>query len=63
MASSFRASSRKSSFPTIKTLDESDFEFALGVPKALALESGSLPFFERADMSCSPVPVALAKPI
>jgi len=35
-------------FP-IKTLDEFDFEFALGVRKVLVLELGSLVFVERAE--------------
>jgi DNA replication protein DnaC len=44
-----RMLTRLAGFPTIKTLDEFDFEFALGVPKALVLELGSLAFVERAE--------------
>ncbi|BFG80406.1 hypothetical protein PTKU46_84400 [Paraburkholderia terrae] len=44
-----RMLTRLAGFPAIKTLDEFDFEFALGVPKALVLELGSLAFVERAE--------------
>jgi DNA replication protein DnaC len=44
-----RMLTRVAGFPAIKTLDEFDFEFALGVPKALVLELGSLAFVERAE--------------
>ncbi|HKR47505.1 MAG TPA: IS21-like element helper ATPase IstB [Paraburkholderia sp.] len=44
-----RTLTRLAGFPAIKTLDEFDFEFALGVPKALVLELGSLAFVERAE--------------
>jgi DNA replication protein DnaC len=44
-----RMLTRLAGFPAIKTLDEFDFEFAVGVPKALVLELGSLAFVERAE--------------
>ena len=44
-----RMLTRLAGFPAIKTLDEFDFEFALGVPKALVIELGSLAFVERAE--------------
>ena len=44
-----RMLTRVAGFPAIKTPDEFDFEFALGVPKALVLELGSLAFVERAE--------------
>jgi DNA replication protein DnaC len=44
-----RMLTRLAGFPAIKTLDDFDFEFALGVPKALVLELGSLAFVERAE--------------
>lgn len=44
-----RTLTRLAGFPAIKTLDEFDFEFALGVPKALVLELSSLAFVERAE--------------
>jgi DNA replication protein DnaC len=44
-----RMLTRLAGFPAIKTLDEFDFEFALGAPKALVLELGSLAFVERAE--------------
>lgn len=44
-----RMLTRVAGFPAIKTLDEFDFEFALGVPKALVLELGSLAFVEREE--------------
>jgi len=44
-----RMLTRLAGFPAIKTLDEFDFEFALGVSKALVLELGSLAFVERAE--------------
>lgn len=44
-----RMLTRLAGFPAIKTLDEFDFEFALGVPKALVLDLGSLAFVERAE--------------
>jgi len=44
-----RMLTRVAGFPAIKTLDEFDFEFALGVPKPLVLELGSLAFVERAE--------------
>jgi len=44
-----RMLTRLAGFPAIKTLDQFDFEFALGVPKALVLELGSLAFVERAE--------------
>jgi len=40
---------RVAGFPTIKTLDAFDFEFAAGVPKALMQELGSLAFVERSE--------------
>lgn len=40
---------RLAGFPAIKTLDEFDFEFAAGVPKALIQELGSLAFIERSE--------------
>nr|WP_301773363.1 ATP-binding protein [Paraburkholderia sp. SECH2] len=40
---------RLAGFPAIRTLGDFDFEFALGVPKALVLELGSLAFVERAE--------------
>ncbi|AST25946.1 IS21-like element ISRso6 family helper ATPase IstB [Ralstonia pseudosolanacearum] len=44
-----RTLTRLAGFPAIKTLDEFDFEFATGVPKAMVLELGSLAFVERAE--------------
>lgn len=40
---------RLAGFPVIKTLDEFDFEFAGGVPKAVVQELGSLAFVERCE--------------
>ena len=40
---------RLAGFPAIKTLDEFDFEFATGAPKAMVRELGSLAFVERAE--------------
>ncbi|WP_438391858.1 IS21-like element helper ATPase IstB [Caballeronia sp. DA-9] len=44
-----RMLTRLAGFPAIKTLDDFDFEFALGVPKPLVLELSSLAFVERAE--------------
>ncbi|RWA52271.1 transposase [Cupriavidus sp. UYMSc13B] len=44
-----RMLTRVAGFPAIKTLEEFDFEFATGVPKAMLLELGSLAFVERAE--------------
>jgi DNA replication protein DnaC len=40
---------RIAGFPAIKTLEEYDFEFAGGAPKALIQELSSLAFVERAE--------------
>lgn len=40
---------RTAGFPAIKTLEEYDFVFASGAPKAQILELGSLSFVERAE--------------
>lgn len=40
---------RLAGFPVIKMLDEFDFEFAGGVPKAVVQELGSLAFVERCE--------------
>jgi DNA replication protein DnaC len=40
---------RMACFPTIKTLEQFDFGFAAGVPKAQMLELASLTFIERAE--------------
>lgn len=40
---------RMASFPAIKTLDEFDFGFANGVPRAQVMELASLSFIERAE--------------
>ena len=49
-----RMLTRLAGFPAIKTLDEFDFEFALGVPKALVLELGSLTFLGHAEQAVLP---------
>lgn len=41
--------SKLAGFPVVKTLEEYDFEFATGAPKALLTELSSLAFVERAD--------------
>lgn len=40
---------RIAGFPAIKTLDDYDFEFATGAPRALLQELSTLAFVERAD--------------
>lgn len=40
---------RMAGFPAIKTLEEYDFDFATGAPKALLQELSSLAFVQRAD--------------
>ncbi len=40
---------RMAGFPSIKTLDDFDFEFAAGVPKAQVQQLASLSFVERAE--------------
>ena len=57
-----RMLTRLAGFPAIKTLDEFDFEFALGVPKALVLELGSLAFVERAENVVLLGPSGVGKP-
>lgn len=54
---------RLAGFPAIKALDEFDFEFVLGVLKALVLELGSLGFVGRDENVVLLGPVALVKPI
>ena len=40
---------RMAGFPAIKTLDQFDYDFATGVPKAMVNELSSLAFIERAE--------------
>ena len=56
-----RMLTRLAGLPAIKTLDEFDFEFALGVPKALVLELGSPAFVERAENVVLPGPSGVRK--
>src|SRR5262245_39813210 len=54
---------RLAGFPAIKTLDEFDYEFASGVPKATIQELASLAFVERNENIVLVAPREWAKPL
>ena len=53
---------RLAGFPAIKTLDEFDYEFAPGVPKATIAELSGLAFIDATRTWCWSAPAASARP-